>query len=183
LQRRGSPWPHRGYSSRPSPPYAYAGASYDSLRGGGGGAQAPPPQYAQGPQFQPPPYGYSYGQPQVQPYGSVPYNYGHPQQQPLPSPQYAYGNPNQYAPQPHGAVRPNAGFQQQNTGFMPPNAGFQPPNAGFMPPNAGFRPWGPQPRLRLAEYKREFRYVQKLPPRQAGSISILKSQRLKFICL
>uniref|UniRef100_A0ACD5VLP1 Uncharacterized protein n=1 Tax=Avena sativa TaxID=4498 RepID=A0ACD5VLP1_AVESA len=172
--RRGSPWPHRGYSSCPSPPYAYADAANDSLRRGGG-AHAPPPQYTQGPQFQPPPYGYSYGQPQVQSYRSVPYNYSHPQQ-PFPSPQYAYGNPNQYAPwppQPHGAVPPNAGFQPPNAGFLPPNAGFQPPNAGFMPPHAGFRPWGLQQRPRLAEYKREWRYVQKLPPRQAERFKVL----------
>ncbi|XP_047058287.1 carbon catabolite repressor protein 4 homolog 6-like isoform X2 [Lolium rigidum] len=184
--RRGSPWPHRGYSSRPSPPYAYAGAANDSLPGGGG-AHAPPPQYAQGPQFQPPPsYGYGYGQPQVQPqvqsYGAVPYNYSHPQQ-PLPNPRYAYGNPNQnsqWRPQPYGPLPPNAGFQppnagfqQPNAGFMPPNAGFQQSNAGFMRPNAGFRPWGPQPRPRLAEYKREWRYVQKLPPRQAERFKVM----------
>ncbi|CAM0881672.1 unnamed protein product [Alopecurus aequalis] len=163
--RPGAPWPHRVYSSRPSPPYAYAGATNDSLGGGGGGAQLPPPQYTHGPQFQPPPYEYSYGQPQVQPqvqsYGHVPYNYSHPQP-PLPSPQYAYGNPNQYSqwrPQPYGAV--------------PPNAGFQPPNAGFLPPNARFWPGGPQPRPRLAEYKREWRYVQKLPPRQAERFKVL----------
>ncbi|KAM0873045.1 hypothetical protein ACQ4PT_038329 [Festuca glaucescens] len=187
--RRGSPWPHCGYSSRPSPPYAYAGAASDSFRGGGGGAHTPPPQYAQGPQFQPPPYGHGYGQPQVQSYGSVPYNYNHPQQ-PLPNPPYAYGNPNQngqWHPQPYGALPPNAGFQPPNAGFMPPNAGFQQPNAGFMRPNAGFqqpnagftrpnagfRPWGPQLRLRLAEYKREWRYVQKLPPRQAERFKVM----------
>ncbi|KAF7022797.1 hypothetical protein CFC21_035444 [Triticum aestivum] len=174
--RRGSSRPHRGYSSRPPPPSAYAdaelvsGDSYlstepaanDSVRRGGG-PRAPPPQYRHGPQFQPPPYVYGYGQPQpqpqpqlqVQPYGFVPYNYNHPPQTPFPGSQYGYGTPNQYGhwhPQPYRVV---------------------PPNGGFLPQNAGFRPAAPQLHPSLAQYKREWRSVQKLPPRHAERFKVL----------
>ncbi|XP_044976330.1 carbon catabolite repressor protein 4 homolog 6 [Hordeum vulgare subsp. vulgare] len=174
--RRGSSRPHRGYSSRPPPPSAYADAELvsgdshlstvpaanDSLRRGGG-PRASPPQYRHGPQLQPPPYGYGYGQPQphpqpqpqVQPYGFVPYNYSHPPQGPFPGPQYGYGTPNQYGhwhPQPYRVV---------------------PPNGGFLPRNAGFRPAAPQLQSRLAQYKREWRSVQKLPPRHAERFKVL----------
>ncbi|KAF7029771.1 hypothetical protein CFC21_041443 [Triticum aestivum] len=172
--RRGSSRPHRGYSSRPPPPSAYADAELvsgdshlstvpsanDSLRRGGV-PRAPPPQYRHGPQFQPPPYGYGYGQPQpqpqpqVQPYGFVPYNYSHPPQTPFPGPQYGYGTPNQYGhwhPQPYSVV---------------------PPNGGFLPRNAGFRPAAPQLHPSLAQYKREWRSVQKLPPRHTERFKVL----------
>ncbi|XP_048563515.1 carbon catabolite repressor protein 4 homolog 6-like isoform X1 [Triticum urartu] len=175
--RQGSSRPHRGYSSRPPPPSAYAdaelvsGDSYlstepaanDSVRRGGG-PRAPPPQYRHGPQFQPPPpYVYGYGQPQpqpqpqlqVQPYGFVPYNYNHPPQTPFPGSQYGYGTPNQYGhwhPQPYRVV---------------------PPNGGFLPQNAGFRPAAPQLHPSLAQYKREWRSVQKLPPRHAERFKVL----------
>uniref|UniRef100_M8BIW6 Endonuclease/exonuclease/phosphatase domain-containing protein n=1 Tax=Aegilops tauschii TaxID=37682 RepID=M8BIW6_AEGTA len=80
---------------------------------------------------------------------------GHPPQTPFPGPQYGYGTPNQYGhwhPQPYSVV---------------------PPNGGFLPRNAGFRPAAPQLHPSLAQYKREWRSVQKLPPRHAERFKVL----------
>ncbi|KAL5221808.1 hypothetical protein ABZP36_026521 [Zizania latifolia] len=163
--RRGSPFPRRGYSARPTPPPHDAGAEHfsgdshhsavratnDSL----GGIRAPPSPYSYGPP-QPPPYGYGYGQPQ-QPsprYGAVPYNYGHPQPLP-PAPQYGYGIPNPYFqghPQPYWRA---------------------PTNAGLRPLNVGFRPGAPPQPPRLAGYRRLWRFAQHRPPRQAERFKVL----------
>ncbi|KQK08678.1 hypothetical protein BRADI_2g43210v3 [Brachypodium distachyon] len=166
-KHRGSPRPHRGYSSRPSPPYPYAGAEHVSGDSHRSAVRAPPPQYGHGPQFQSPPYGYGYGQPQpqppVQPYGAVPYNYSYPQP-PLPGPQYGHWTPNLYVhelPNQHGHGIPN---QYSHLHQQP---------YGIVPPNAGFRPGAPQPPPRLPEYRRQWRYVQKPQPRQAERFKVL----------